>query len=88
MRLESRLSRMNCQTFSTGLAQGIWAAAALGVMLAGMSSHFVSPWRYTTFTSAKSSNVITSWRSHSRRLRTATGTTPTAFPKSGPKPGR
>src|SRR5205809_7200263 len=35
MRLESQLSRMNCQTFSTGLSSGHFGGSRMMVMLAG-----------------------------------------------------
>src|SRR5262245_10190443 len=35
MRLESQLSRMNCQTFSTGLSSGHFGGSGMMVMLAG-----------------------------------------------------
>src|SRR5229473_7373442 len=37
-RLESQLSRMNCQMFSTGLSSGDFGGSGIRVMLAGMSS--------------------------------------------------
>ena len=37
MRFESQLSRMNCQTFSTGLSSGHLAGSGNRVMLAGMT---------------------------------------------------
>ena len=38
MRFDSQLSRMNCQTFSTGLSSGHFAGSGSSVMLAGMTS--------------------------------------------------
>src|SRR5437867_13101452 len=35
MRLESQLSRMNCQTFSTGLSSGHFGGSRMMVILAG-----------------------------------------------------
>src|SRR5262249_57838598 len=35
MRLESQLSRMNCQTFSTGLSSGHFGGSTMMVILAG-----------------------------------------------------
>src|SRR5262249_6093071 len=37
MRLESQLSRMNCQTFSTGLSSGHFGGSRMMVILAGTS---------------------------------------------------
>lgn len=37
MRFDSQLSRMNCQTFSTGLSSGHFAGSGSRVMLAGMT---------------------------------------------------
>jgi hypothetical protein len=37
-RFESQLSRMNCQTFSTGLSSGDFGGRGRMVMLAGMTS--------------------------------------------------
>ena len=37
MRFDSQLSRMNCQTFSTGLSSGHFAGNGSRVILAGMT---------------------------------------------------
>ena len=37
-RLESQLSRMNCQMFSTGLSSGHLAGSAMMLMLSGTTS--------------------------------------------------
>src|ERR1700756_5123539 len=39
MRLESQLSRMNCQTFSTGLSSGHFGGSRMMVILAGTRSN-------------------------------------------------
>jgi hypothetical protein len=38
MRFESQLSRMNCQTFSTGLSSGHLGGSGIKVMLGGTTS--------------------------------------------------
>ncbi len=38
MRLESQLSRMNCQIFSTGLSSGHLAGSGMMLMFSGMMS--------------------------------------------------
>ena len=38
MRLESQLSRMNCQMFSTGFSSGDFAGSGIRVMLLGTGS--------------------------------------------------
>src|SRR5947207_14893573 len=40
MRLESQLSRRNCQTFSTGLSSGHFGGSAMMVMLSGTTRPF------------------------------------------------